>query len=110
MAPLYSWLLGGPQDDKLAMEELVYADDGRHVRDFVVVRPAILTDGVERGVSKVRVGWEYGIKDGKNEAEMAPEPAVGWSIGRKDLGLWLFEMVVKRNGGGLEGKCVSLCY
>ncbi|KAF2822392.1 hypothetical protein CC86DRAFT_410004 [Ophiobolus disseminans] len=107
-APLYIWLLGAPHDDKLAMEKLLHADRGAHVRDFVVVRPAILTDGPVRGVGKVRVGWEWGLERERKRA--APGPVAGWSIGRNDLGLWLYEKVVKEGGGEWEGKCVSLSY
>jgi hypothetical protein len=47
--------------------------------------------------------------DAKGREEEAG-PAVGWSIGRRDLGKWIFEKVVRDGGGGWEGKCVSLCY
>jgi len=110
MAPLYKWLLGAPHDDKLMMEKLIYADSGAHVRDFVVIRPAIFTDGPVQGVDKVRVGWEYGVGQEGKDGEKAPGPAVGWTIGRMDLGTWLFEKVVSKGGGGWEGRCVSLCY
>jgi hypothetical protein len=107
MAPLYSWLLSGPQTDKLKMEKLVLSDAGSHIWSFVIIRPAILTDGVERGVGNIRVGWEWYI-DGVGEREKAPGPAKGWTISRRDLGAWVFHSVVVE--GGWEGRAVSLCY
>ncbi|KAF2730515.1 hypothetical protein EJ04DRAFT_515233 [Polyplosphaeria fusca] len=106
-APLYAWLLSSPQTDKLKMEELLCADGGAHLRSFVIIRPAILTDGVERGIESVRVGWEWGVDDVGRD-NMGPGPAKGWTIGRRDLGAWVFKKVLVE--GGWEGKCVSLCY
>jgi hypothetical protein len=109
-APLYTWLLRAPQVDKLAMEGIVMGDEGRHVRDYVVIRPAILTDGAECGVEKVRAGWTWAMEaDMGVEREEAPGPVVGWAIGRKDVGKWVYEKVVRTGGKGFEEKCVSLC-
>jgi hypothetical protein len=110
-APLYTWLLRAPQMDKLAMEEIVMGDEGRHVRDYVVIRPAILTNGAERGVEKVRAGWTWTMEANMGvEREEAPGLAVGWAIGRRDVGRWVYEKVVRTDGEALEEKCVSLCY
>jgi hypothetical protein len=106
-APLYAWLLSGPQADKLNMEELVLADAWMHLRSFVMIRPAFLTNGVERGGESIRVGWEWFV-EGPEGREQAPGPAKGWSISRKDLGGWVFRKTVVR--GGWEGRFVSLCY
>jgi hypothetical protein len=110
-APLYKWLLCFPQADKLAMESLVYSDDGNHIQDYVVIRPAILTDG-ERGIEKVRHGWVWATEtDERRKKEVETlGPAVGWCVGRRDVGRWVFEKVVKVGGRELEGKSVSLCY
>jgi hypothetical protein len=107
MAPLYAWLLSGPQTDKLKMEKLVLLDAGSHIESFVIIRPAILTDGVESGVKDVRVGWEWYV-DGLGEREKAPGPAKGWTISRRDLGAWVFRKAVVE--GGWDGRAVSLCY
>jgi hypothetical protein len=110
-APLYKWLLRSPEEDKRNMEDIVRSDGGGHVRSYVLMRPAILTDGVERGVVKVRVGWLWDTQGEMGvEREKAPGPAVGWSIGRRDVGRWMFEKVVACGGNGWEGKSVSLCY
>jgi hypothetical protein len=105
MIPLYIWLLRGPHADKRKMEDLLMADSGKHTRDFVIVRPALLTDGVEQGVEKVRVGWELG---NGGEARDAPGPAIGWTVSRKDVGGWVYKKAIVE--GGWEGRCVSLCY
>lgn len=107
VVPLYYWLLSGPHADKQNMEKLILGDRGVHVRDFVIIRPAFLTDGAERGIESVRVGWEWGVEriEGK---EREPGPAIGWTVSRKDLGGWVFKKVIVE--GGWEGRCVSLCY
>ncbi|OAL04667.1 hypothetical protein IQ06DRAFT_333006 [Phaeosphaeriaceae sp. SRC1lsM3a] len=110
-APLYKWLLGAPHDEKMRMEEVVYRDAGQHLRGFIILRPAILTDGPERGTDSVRVGWLWGRKSETGiEAEEEAGPAIGWSVGRKDLGLWAYENALKGGGDEWVGKCVSLCY
>lgn len=76
-----------------------------------IVRPAILTNGPELGTEKVRVGWEWGVKtEAKEEREKALGPAVGWSISRKDVGVWVYKNLVAEEGKRWEGKCVSLVY
>ena len=68
------------------------------VRAFTAVRPTLLTNGEARGVEKLRVGTEE-------------EPAIGYTISREDVGMWMFEELMK--GGGQErwkGKKVSLTY
>lgn len=92
--PFYTWLLHGPHMDKKGMEELLWADgkkggEERRTGGFVIVRPTILTDAEEQGQEVVRWGGES-------------NPAVGYTIGRKDVGRWIFERVVKGEGEGLE--------
>ena len=55
---------------------------------FVIVRPSLLTNGKARGRRKIRVGTEA-------------EPAVGYTISREDVGLWMFEHLVKGIGNGI---------
>ncbi|MCJ1404789.1 hypothetical protein MMC11_008015 [Xylographa trunciseda] len=103
----YHYLLGSPLMDKRRMEEVVLRDKGAHVRDFVVIRPAILTDGKTRGDSGLRVGWEWGAER-NDQAVKEPGPEVGYYVSRKDVGTWIFEKVIVQ--GGWEGKCVYLTY
>jgi hypothetical protein len=105
--PLYHVLAAQPHADKRGMEELVLGDEGEHVRDFVIIRPTALVDGV-KGVHKVRSGWEWGLQVEKREKGKEAGPAIGWMVGRKDVGAWIFANVVE--DGGWEGRCVSLTY
>lgn len=91
------------------MEELVVEDAGKHTRDFVIVRPTLLTDGAPLGVGAVKVGWEWGNRTsvGKKNTE-GEGPMLGYTIARKDVGEWVFEKVLRE--GGWEGKAVSLTY
>ncbi|OAG06180.1 uncharacterized protein CC84DRAFT_1164509 [Paraphaeosphaeria sporulosa] len=105
--PLYKLLAAQPHADKRGMEEVVLGDKGEHMRDFVIVRPTALVDGA-KGVEKVRSGWEWGIQDEKRRVEKEAGPAIGWTVGRTDVGAWIFKNVVE--AGGWEGRCVSLTY
>ena len=100
--PLYKWLASIPHADKKRMELLAMNDGGEHVRDFVVVRPTMLTDAEPLGIENVRAGWEWAGERRGDE----PGPQIGWTIGRKDVGEWVFRNVVVE--GSWEGKCVSL--
>jgi hypothetical protein len=105
--PFYWWLLRSPQYDKMKMEKLVKGDGGVHTRGFVIIRPAIMTDGAERGLDKIRAGWRWGVADGA-KTEQEPGYTTGWTVGKRDLGEWVFRKVIVE--GGWEGRCVSLCY
>ncbi|KAI4719165.1 hypothetical protein E4T48_04690 [Aureobasidium sp. EXF-10727] len=85
--PLYHWLLHTPHIDKRIMEQLVWEqkdkpDVERVIGEFAIVRPTLLMDGNGVGVQNVRYGLES-------------NPALGWTIDRKDVGDWLFEKGVK---------------
>lgn len=113
--PLYHWLLSVPHVDKKKMEQLIVkASDGTPnaaLRDFILVRPTLLSDGAEQGVAKVRAGWESYGADTREKAQgnKGPGPQLGWTIGREDVGGWIFEEGIK-NTEKWEGKCVSLTY
>lgn len=93
MRPLYR-LLKVPHEDKKKMEAAVRGSG----REFVVVRPALLTDGQEAG--RVRAGYEGGEKG----------EAVGYTVSRRDVGGWIFREVVEGRGGEWRGRGVSLAY
>lgn len=103
----YNYLLGSPLADKQRMEDVVLRDQGDHVRDFVIVRPLVLTDGEARGEKGLRMGWEWGV-EGSEERELEKGPEIGYYVSRKDVGTWIFEKAVCE--GGWEGKCVYLTY
>lgn len=106
--PLYHWMLQIPHADKKKMEELLFtAARDQRIADFVIVRPTLLTDGAPKGTAKVRAGWEWGMQ-GMEGRQAQKGPELGWTIGRTDVGAWIFEEVIRN--GGWEGKCVSLTY
>jgi hypothetical protein len=107
LVPLYRWALHIPHVDKKEMERLAQSSAGQTTRGYTIVRPTLLTDGEARGLDKVRAGWEYGDRQHKDVAqEQGPE--CGYSIGRKDVGGWIFQRVIVE--GGWEGRCVSLTW
>ncbi|KAL8701334.1 MAG: hypothetical protein Q9224_000550 [Gallowayella concinna] len=107
MIPLYHWLLAVPHKDKLKMEALLQAEvtkpsQERVIKDFVVVRPSLLTDGARLGTNKIRVGEEVG---------KIATPAVGYTISREDVGGWMFDQLLDGHGRNkYEGKMVSITY
>ena len=102
---LYHQMLTIPHADKKKTENIFRADaentneEGKVFRGFVGVRPTLLTpfdnspsnykDVV--GLAKVRAGTEM-------------KPAIGYSIKRGDVGLWVWENVVREAVGGGKGK------
>lgn len=103
----YHYLVGGPLADKKRVEELVFKDKGAHVRDFVIMRPPILTSGPAKGDGGLRVGWEWGIEGIEGRPE-EPGPVVGYTVSRRDVGTWIFEKAICQDGW--DGKCVWLTY
>ncbi|OCL05512.1 hypothetical protein AOQ84DRAFT_379514 [Glonium stellatum] len=107
--PFYHWGLQVPHADKRKMEHLLFnAASDSSIRDFFIVRPTLLTDGVAKGTEKVRAGWEWGIKGVQGREEEAG-PQLGYTIGRTDVGNWIFEQLVT-NGEKWGGKVISLTY
>ena len=101
MKPLYYLALHAPHADKMNMEDLIVeeAEKGGEgvIGGYILPRASMLTNGASRGLDKIRDGT-------------AEEPAVGYTISRDDVGLWMFEKVVKGERGMLEGKKVTLTY
>ncbi|KAK8186790.1 hypothetical protein BC567DRAFT_153944 [Phyllosticta citribraziliensis] len=102
MAPLYYWLLAVPHADKKAMEKLIEADfakpaSERAIKGYTIVRPTFFTDGPSCGLDSVRVGSEE-------------EPAIGYTVSRNDVGLWVFENAVKKAQELDGGKVVYITY
>ncbi|KAL8713398.1 MAG: hypothetical protein Q9220_002597 [cf. Caloplaca sp. 1 TL-2023] len=106
MVPLYHWMLAVPHADKKALEEhVVEAKQQMLVRDFVIVRASLLIDGQTQGKKEVRVGWE-----GKAPGQLGNGAAVGYTISREDVGFFVFDSIVAKDGGELAGKKVSITY
>ena len=73
------------------------------IRDFVIVKASLLTDGKKLGSSKVRVGWEGGEADKKG-------PAIGYTISREDVGGFIFEEIIDKSKAEYFGKKVTVTY
>ncbi|KAL2832457.1 hypothetical protein BDW59DRAFT_105294 [Aspergillus cavernicola] len=105
MVPLYNWGLKVPHADKKVMEELVFEEHQRPerervIRDFVMIRPSYLTNGVSQR-EKVRV--LKGKGEGQNTAVGMACPFVGYTICREDVGGFMYGLVAELDGE-IEGK------
>lgn len=109
VAPLYCWLLSSPQKDKLRMEKMIEEDKAAHVRGFVIVRPAFLTEGPPKGLEQVKMGWQWN-RQRVEQVQKEPGRVIGWTIGKSDLGAWVSDKVLTGDGSSWVGKLISLCY
>ncbi|GJC91191.1 fungal specific transcription factor domain-containing protein [Colletotrichum higginsianum] len=100
VAPLYKGLLHTPHEDKRAMEELLFASN----EAWSVIRASFLTNGKEQPSGAVRVGIE-------DPVEGVEELAIGYSIAREDVGKWIFENILQKDGkDGFVRKVVTVTY
>ena len=97
--PLYHGLLAVPHKDKRLMKDAIASAEahGEAIRGAIIIRPTLLANGPAKGKGKVRIGTE-------------DRPAVGYTISREDVGLWLFEEVVSGERDRWVGQKVSLTY
>ena len=100
---LYPWLGHVPHEDKRIWEQklaehMQLPEAERGLRAFVNVKPSLLLDGEGKGLDVVRQGIDE-------------SPAVGYTIQRGDVGLFMYERLVK---GGVKdewaNKSVTLTY
>ncbi|WYZ33778.1 hypothetical protein EsH8_I_000054 [Colletotrichum jinshuiense] len=87
VAPIYKGLLHTPHEDKRAMEELMIVSG----EAWTVLRASFLTNGNEQPEGAVRVGIEDPVKG-------VEELAIGYSISREDVGKWIFENILQKDG------------
>ncbi|KAF2720284.1 hypothetical protein K431DRAFT_285949 [Polychaeton citri CBS 116435] len=84
---LYHWMLQDPHEDKLALErhlgEHVQRDDSV-LSGHVQVKASLLMNGESLGLQSIRQGIDE-------------KPAVGYTIRRSDVGLWMFEKLIKQD-------------
>jgi hypothetical protein len=111
---LYHWLLAVPHKDKRIMESLLAqctteSESENPIASFTVVRPTLLMDGEPMGTDKVKSGW-VPHPEAVNRTEKGGKPAIGYTIRRADVGAWIFENCVDRQGKGLENRCATLTY
>ena len=99
MRPMYHYMLALPHADKKAVEQLVVkaAEEGKTFSGYTVVRPSFLTDGKSKGMSKIRVGNEE-------------HPAIGYTISRDDVGLWMYEELLKVDATKWNGEKASITH
>ena len=90
---LYHQLLAMPHADKKVVDQLVIeaAEEGGIIDGYTLPRPSWLTDKPSIGMDKIRVG-------------SVEQPAVGYTINRDDVGLWIFEELLKADPSKWKGK------
>ncbi|KAI4155202.1 MAG: hypothetical protein LQ340_001155 [Diploschistes diacapsis] len=97
--PMYHWLLAVPLNDKRVVEELVIEADeeGKAFIGYTVVRPASLRDTKSKGMRNIRVGSEE-------------KPVLGYFICRDDVGLWIFEELLKGDASRWYGQKPTIAH
>ncbi|KAL8712060.1 MAG: hypothetical protein Q9225_007010, partial [Loekoesia sp. 1 TL-2023] len=106
MTPLYRWMLAVPHANKEVLEDrIVKAKEENLIRDYVVIRPSLLTDERINGKTEIKVSWE-----GKAPGKLGDGAAVGYKITREDVGYFVFESVIANSGGELVGKKISITH
>jgi len=95
---LYYAILRIPHNDKRAMDIIFCGkESSSNFRSIIGVKPTLLTGGPELGSEKIRVGRKQ-------------KPAVGYTISKKDVGAWIYRVVVLGDGQGWEGEMVTVTY
>jgi hypothetical protein len=112
LMPLYHGILGTAHKDKAKAEALVAKasmETGKKapLSSFVILRPTLLGDCPSKGLANVRTGWEKHPNALAAVDEDGTKPAMGTLISRADVGLFIFEEVIK-GGRKWAGKCVSM--
>jgi hypothetical protein len=112
LRPMYSYLLPVPHRDKRNLEQLGVNElnkAGGVLAGFTSIKAPLLTDGKEKGMSKIKVAWKYA--EAQNGVEKEPKNAVGYSISKADVGRWLFETLVNgKDSQNWSGKSVTITY
>ena len=98
---LYHIILADPHKDKKEMEKIVTENTSSTgvFRGSVIIRPSLLV--ADQNV-KTGKGWKE-LRVGTEE-----NPAVGYTVGRQDVGEWIFEQVIKTGGESRSGQRVTL--
>ncbi|GJJ76076.1 hypothetical protein EMPS_08435 [Entomortierella parvispora] len=98
---LYHYMLADPHVDKKEMERIVTENSSSTgvFRGSVIIRPSLLVSDQNikkgKGWKKLRVGTEE-------------NPAIGYTVGRQDVGEWIFEQVIKTGGESHFGQRITL--
>lgn len=113
MTPVYKYLLQVPHEDKKQMEKAVMDAGSGQGREellgaWVVVLAAGLVDKAWKGT--VRAGYDGRVRNGGKWGDCEGR-AVGYTVGREEVGAWIWEEVIEgKVGGEWWGKRVTLAY
>ncbi|MCJ1323612.1 hypothetical protein MMC10_000273 [Thelotrema lepadinum] len=97
--PFYYLVLGIPRKDKQAMHNIIAEaeEQGNTIGGYAVVKPSMLTDSTSVGISGIRSGTE-------------DAPAVGYTISREDVGLWIWEELLKGDASTWKNQRPTITY
>jgi len=101
MQPLYHTLLSVPHKDKRIMEDVVLKAARRGeakskiICGYTIVRPSLLNNKAPSNERKLRSGTES-------------RPAIGYLISRNDVGKWIFEEVIRKEGKKWASRAVNI--
>ena len=110
MYPLYKIVLAAPHADKEASEAVIIKaleEPSPVFSGFAVVRPSLLLDGESQGLKAIRMGWEKNSSDLK---DTGTGPVIGYTINRADVGIWIFENMVKEDPMQWNERYVTITY
>lgn len=100
--PFYG-MLSTPHKDKSIAEDLVVEegsrrDEKRAISSYLIVRPSLLTNGVYTSMNKIKVGGDR-------------EPAIGYTISRNDVGMFIYNTAIKGfQGSASASRIMSITY
>ena len=97
--PLYHLMLGTPRKDKQVMHDIITEaeEQGNAIGGYAVVKPSLLTNGPSRGLPNIRSGTE-------------DAPAVGYTISREDVGLWIWKELLKGDASIWKNQRPTITY
>lgn len=86
---MYHYIMQVPHEDKAAVQDMLIEhmrlpETQRDLGGFVNIKASLLMDGTSKGLQLVREGVE-------------DTPAIGYTIRRADVGLWIYERLLKTN-------------
>jgi len=99
---MYHVILADPHKDKKVMERIITENSSTERGVFkgaIIIRPSLLAGDQDVKTGK---GWKK-LKVGVEE-----KPAVGYTVGRQDVGEWIFEQVIKTGGESHFGQRITL--
>lgn len=108
MIPLYHWMLAVPHQDKKVMEEKITATEQGLLQGWIIIQPALLTNGPRKGASVIKAGYAGRKKTGTSRWGDRDGVVVDYTISREDVGGFIFEECIERGGDEWVGRRVTL--